>query len=145
MQWALHYWYSEYMIHKTVSWNTFPYRVQESAKLFKAYYKQSNFSLYDYNKSWPLWEKEHLINIMRKLVCSGGFLVYSDLCEEFGGAVIDSFIEHNILHLCPTRQCSFDLPASFYNMPLDVPIVTTELACGLYAMRLMFEQLKISL
>lgn len=61
--------------------------------------------------------------------------MYDELCEQFQGTVIDSFIEHNIFHLQPTWRCTYDLPVTFYSKPIDVPIVTAESACGLYAVR----------
>ena len=34
--------------------------------------------------------------------------MYDELCEQLGATVVDSFIEHNILHLRPTRRCTYD-------------------------------------
>ena len=30
-----------------------------------------------------------------------GFAIYSELCNSIGSSVVDSFIEHNIIHLHP--------------------------------------------
>ena len=121
-------------------WNGFPYVMQETAKLYKAYYRPNEVSLYETNKPQPLWTKEDLVIIMSKLVASEGFLLYHDLCEKLGTMVVDSFIEHNVLHLRPTTLYMYDLPAAFYSKQIDVPIVTAESACGLYAMRLVLNQ-----
>lgn len=40
---------------------------------------------------------------MSKLDTSKGFVMYDELCEELGATVVDSFIEHNILHLRPIQ------------------------------------------
>ena len=141
MKKALHYWLSEYNAQH-IGWNGFPYVVQESAKLSRAYYRPTDLRLSE-SKSQPLWTKEDLINMMTKLVCADGFVFYTDLCDKLGGAVVDSFIEHNIVHLRPTKRCTYDLPPSFYCYPDDIPIVTAESACGLYAMSRLLKQLKV--
>ena len=131
IQRALLYWISECQAQFVFQWNMFPYVVQETAKLTRAYYRLSDLTLYETTKSCPLWTKENLVNIMSKLVSSEGYMMYDDLCEQIGAPVVDSFIEHNILHLRPTRRCTHDLPAMFYDKLDDVPVVTAEFACGL--------------
>ena len=79
---------------------------------------------------------------MSKFVSSEGFMMCDDLCEQIGAAGVDSFIEHNILHLWPTRRCTHDLPGMFYaKLVVDVPVVTAESACGLYAMKYLLKRL----
>ena len=45
---------------------------------------------------------------MKKLVKFGA-VEYDTLCEEKGRHVVDSFIEHNIIHLRPTIHGSYDM------------------------------------
>ena len=79
-----------------------------------------------------------IIAVMQKLVkAESGFLIYDDLCKEHGRSVIDSMIEHNILHLRPTNYCSFDLPSQ----PKHKAIVTAESACGRIAMEDVLKEL----
>ena len=68
-------------------------------------------------------------------------MMYDELCDQFGATVVDSFIEHNILHLRPTRICMHDLPAVCYDKPVNTgPVVTAESACGLYAMKYLYTE-----
>lgn len=86
----------------------FPYFKQERTKFIKAIYPSY---LGHYLKSTPQWNQEQIILVMKELVnAKSGFLIYDDLCKEYGRSVIDSMIEHNILHLRPTSYYSFDLP-----------------------------------
>ena len=114
----------------------FPYFVQERMKLIKAYYLSYQ---HHFLKSAPQWNESKLIAVMQKLVkAESGFLMYDDLCKEHGGSVIDSMIEHNILHLRPTSYCSFDLPSQ----PKHKAIVTAESACGRIAMENVLKELR---
>ena len=94
IQRALFYWISEYQAQSVVDWNEFPYVMQETSKLIRAYYQPDELRLYEINKSQPLWTKGNLVNIMSKLVVSERFVMYDELCEQLGAAVVDSFIEH---------------------------------------------------
>ena len=109
--------------------------VASCKQLLQAYYPsyQGHFL-----KSVPQWNESKIIAVMQKLVkAESGFLIYDDLCKEHGRSVIDSMIEHNILHLRPTNYCSFDLPSQ----PKHKAIVTAESACGRIAMEDVLKEL----
>lgn len=144
MEKALDFWRSEYEIQGSVDWNTFPYIVQERLKLFRAYHSLNEPCWREGNKSNPLWTQNSLTT-MTKLVTFNGFVMYSELCKELRVKIVDSFIEHNIIHLHPTRRCTFDLPAVFYDKPDDEPIITAKSACGLYAMKKLLRKINVDL
>ena len=56
---------------------------------------------------------------------------YIAICASYGSTVIDSLIEHNIVHLRPVGMCSYDIPLH------EEAIVTPESACGRIAMTLL--------
>lgn len=136
---ALHYWHCEHFVHQKVHWHSFPYVIQEMNKLLRAYYQGGEVALHA-NKSPPLWEKDHLNTIVRKLVDSDGVVKYAELCKDLRPDIIDSFIEHNIVHLRPTARSSYDLPARMQAFP-DVPLVTSESGCSLIAMKYLIQHL----
>ena len=106
----------------------FPFFKQERTKLTKAIFLTSQTY---HLKSPPQWNQEQIIAVMEALVNTKSvFLIYEDVCEKHGRLVVDSMIKHNLLQLCPTRYCSFDLP----NQPEHQEIVTAESVCGRIAM-----------
>lgn len=41
---------------------------------------------------------------MKRMVeAEGGFLAYDEVCRDFGKYVTDSLIQHNLVHLRPTK------------------------------------------
>ena len=76
---ALEYWCLESLGWQRVLWGRFPNIVQEESKLIRAYYRNDGLALR--NKSPPLWDQEHLMMIMKELVKSNGFVIYSKLCH----------------------------------------------------------------
>ena len=64
-----------------------------------------------------------------------GYVSYSELCKSLGSSVVDSFIEHNILHLQPVGLCSYDL-----ELPAEA-VVTPESTCGHIAMQNLLKKL----
>ena len=106
-----------------ISLNSFPYVVQERAKLRKALNPsceikiQSPFGIG--NKLFLLVESK----------CA--FVLYDTVCESVGKLAVDSLIQHNVLHLRPTKECSYDLP----DQPENQGIVMPESVCGYVAMK----------
>ena len=78
---------------------------------------------------------------MKELVKSDGFIVYRKLRLKIGNKVVNSLIEHNILHLRPTTRCSYDFPDRLQDC-LDGPLVTAESGCSLFAMRYLVNYLE---
>jgi len=75
---------------------------------------------------------------MTQLVQSqSGFVLYDAVCENIGKPAVDSLIQHNAIHLRPTKECSFDLP----NQPENQGIVTPESVCGYIAMKHVLDEL----
>jgi len=96
---ALIYWFEQHTIEKLMDWECFPYVQQEKAKLMKAYYLSDHLLR---RKSKPHWQD--LVGVMKSLVKSqSGYELYlcANLCASLGSPVVDSFIEHNIVHLHP--------------------------------------------
>ena len=91
----------------------------------------------DLNKLEPRWTKEALLQVFEQVVqTQAGFLIYDDLCQQFGEEVIDSMIEHHLLHLRPNREFSYDLPSA----PDDKAIVTPMSPAARYAMKLILQE-----
>ena len=86
-----------------VDWYQFPYVDQELSKLIKAEHSSDDLAMHESGKSVPFWKTEDLYSVMRKVVKSGA-VSYQTLCDEKGRRVIDSLIEHNIIHLSPTKR-----------------------------------------
>ena len=58
---------------------------------------------------------------MKIIIASpGGVVLYNKLRRKLGRKIIDSLIEHNILHLRPTNRWLFDIG----------PVVTAKSACN---------------
>eukprot|EP01066_Platyproteum_vivax_P018698 Platyproteum_vivax@DN7590_c0_g1_i1.p1 len=78
------------------------------------------------------WTRDQFTAMMKKLVDSKtGFLVYEDLCKEMGRDVVDAFIDNNLLHLRPSRDFAYDLPAH----TTKETILTAETPSSLIAMK----------
>ncbi len=78
-----------------------------------------------------LWTKSDFLTIIGQLVsANGNFLVYDELCDQFGEKTVKSLIQSNILHLRPTKKHAYDIP----NHP-DNAIVTAETPSSLLAMK----------
>jgi len=134
MENALKYWKSQMHLRNNVSWELFPCLVQERSRLYRACFNPSAMKYI--NKSKPCWTKETFFIVMKKLVnATNGFLFYNDLCKELGQGIVDSFIEHNIVHLRPTSRCSYDLPIQDHQA-----IITTQSACSRIAMKKLLEK-----
>ena len=131
---ALYFLLLEHCTQNNVKWLLFPHVAQERHKLIWAYYQSGKSRLHD--KSEPLWNRNDLVYVMKQLVSPPGFVGYEDLCDKLGALVTDSLIEHNIIHLHPTRRCSYDLPIRD-----DVPVVTAQSACGIFAMEHLLKSL----
>ena len=79
-----------------------------------------------------LWTTEQLVGVMRNLVdAEEGFLDYKELCDEYGREVVKSLIEHNILHLRPGKEFSYDLPSQ----RIEQAVVTAETPASVVAMK----------
>ena len=65
-----------------------------------------------------------------------GFLIRDELCQKIKQSVIDSMIEHHLLHLRPRKEFSYDLPSA----PDNNAIVTPVSQADLYAMRLLLQE-----
>ena len=99
MKEALAFWFTQHGVENAVHWHRFPYVVQEKAKLMKEYYLSDHILFHE--KSKPRWNKHNMVHIMKSLVESqSGFALHSKLCNSLS-SVVDSFIEHNIVHLRP--------------------------------------------
>lgn len=125
---------------KTQLRNALSRSADEKSNLLTALYSNLMDRIYETNGksiSHPdrldsIWTQVQLVTVMKKLTGSkSGFLIYDDLCKEIGKEVIDAMIDHNLLHLRPTKRFSYDLPDS----PYDEPIVTAETPASLVAMR----------
>ena len=98
----------------------------------------SNPFIKDPLKSKPMWTKEQIVTIMRKLTSAeGGYLYYAKVCDEVGQLGLDFMMEYNILHL---RQY-FALSCSDINPVPDQPepIITPMSQVGLLAMKQVLE------
>ena len=79
-----------------------------------------------------LWDTEQLIKIMRAIVnAKEGFLDHEQLCDKYGRKVIKSLIEHNILHLRPGKEFSYDLESQ----GIEQAVVTAETPASVVAMK----------
>ena len=115
----------------------FPFFIQELNKLTKAYFPSSwKFCSHEIGKSEPQWNGNHLLKVMEELVESPPGVSYFNLCDTLGKPIIDSLIEHNVIHLWPTSQCCFDIDIK------KGDIVTAETPCGLNAMKRMVEKIR---
>eukprot|EP01067_Filipodium_phascolosomae_P004662 Filipodium_phascolosomae@DN2795_c0_g1_i7.p1 len=86
------------------------------------------------NGNGSLWTRDQFTAMMKKLVDSKtGFLVYEDLCKEMGDDVVDAFIDNNLLHLRPSRNFAYDLPAH----TTEKAILTADTPSSLIAMKRM--------
>lgn len=130
---AMKYWAIECST-PPVDWYEFPYVDQEILKLTKASLPSDDLASYEYGKSGPVWNSEDLNYVMTELINSPlGAVSYQMLCREKGRSVIESLIEHNVLHLRPINRGSYDIQKS----GIKGAVVTAESACGLYAMNFM--------
>ena len=125
---ALDYWVVESPT-PPVDWYQFPYVEQELSKLIKAEHPSHDLAMCAAGKSVPFWKTEDLYSVMRKVIKSGA-VSYQTLCKQKGRHVIDSLLEHNIIHLRPIKHGSYDMGRS----RIKGGVVTAESACGLYAM-----------
>ena len=129
---ALEFWFKQCIIQQLLDWHMFPFFTQEWNKLEKASFPSPELLSYERCKSKPLWNREHLFSVMKKLVGSySGVLAYQDLCKEMGRPVVDSLIEHNIIHLRPTKLCSYDVDVG----DIKGGLITAESPCGLHVMK----------
>ena len=119
-----------------MNWHNFPYVCQAKHKLIKACYPSGELSS---ESSKPAWKKDDLYYIMKQLVRSkSGCVSYASLCEELGSPVVDSLIEHKILHLRPIY--SYDLP----NQSEGEVVVTAESPSLHYVMKHLIKELQFS-
>ncbi|OGT69663.1 MAG: hypothetical protein A3H43_05275 [Gammaproteobacteria bacterium RIFCSPLOWO2_02_FULL_42_9] len=85
----------------------------------------------------PKWSKDQLLEVLQQLVhTQEGFLIRDELCQKIKQSVIDSMIEHHLLHLRPRKEFSYDLPSA----PDNNAIVTPVSQADLYAMRLLLQE-----
>ena len=132
---ALEFCFKCYLLDQPVNWENFPFFIQELNKLTKAYFPSSSkFHSHEIGKSEPQWNGNHLLRVMEELVESPPGISYFHLCNTLGKPIIDSLIEHNVIHLRPTSQCCFDIKKG--------DIVTAESPCGLNAMKHMVKMIK---
>ena len=67
----------------------------------------------------PNWQANDLLKIMEMLISSRGTVDYSNMCSQFGEAIINSMIEYNLMHVRPTATMAFDIP--WHGMPIITP------------------------
>lgn len=95
-----------------------------------------------HGKSKRLWKKDNPTHVMKQLLKSqAGYLLYTDLCKDLGQKIVDSLIEHNIIHLWLCSMFSFDLSS----LPDDDAVVTAHSACGLFAMKRCLQKIAVVL
>ena len=82
----------------------------------------------------PKWTEDQLMQMMKMLVNSEGFVEYKNVCDEFGKEVVHSMIEYNLLHLRSSSRLSFDVPEH------TEPVLTAESPCALVAMKLLLKE-----
>jgi len=114
----------------------------EKAKLASAYFYETGNQHSHYaqgGKGLPAWNREKLIQMMEKITrAENGFLFYNSLCREMGDEVVNSFINHNLLHLRPVKDFSYDLPEA----PDEEPIVTAETPSSVVAMKQLLKDIQ---
>ena len=123
---------SAYDIVITARFHTSPYLVIFKLGELNAEYPSDDLAMHESGKSVPFWKTEDLYSVTRKVVKSGA-VSYRTLCKEKGMRVIDSLIEHNIIHLRPTKR-------NMGKNRIKGAVVTAESGCGLYAMDYMLKQ-----